>query len=194
MKIEYLKILEKYNIEYLYHFTSLSNVDSILKNGIMNRKSLDFNKINYNCTDKDRKDKQFDCISLSLSCANRLMLFSKKQTINTEWVIFELNAKKIISDFCHKILYCKYNAASSSTINLLKTNREYFKTIKAFSNMFDINGEPFYQSELLVQGNIKTSYINKIYVENLQIKLVVEQFLINYNLEHIDVVIKKEMF
>ena len=194
MEYDYLNILKKYNINYLYHFTNIYNLSSILKHGIMNRWCMDLNNIKYSCTDSKRYDMQLNCISLSLSCTNKLMFYYKQKTISSEWVVFELDAKKIISDFYNKIFYCKYNASSNSVINLLKNNKDYLKTINAFNNIFDNLGKPNDQAELLLQGNIDIQYINKIYVDNLQIKLMVEQMLIMYNIDFIDVIIKKEMF
>lgn len=193
MKEDYIKVLKKYNVISFYHFTNIVNINSILKNGLLNKDYMDANNINYSATDLERSDLQLNCISLSLSMANKAMLFKKKNQIHSEWVIIELDAEKIISDFYANIYYCKYNASSPSTINLLNNNSKYLKSINAFYNMFE-NGNPSYQAELLVSGIINTIYFKNLYVEDLYLKLLIEQLLINNNISNVNVIVKKEMF
>ena len=110
MKEEYVNILKRNDVNYFYHFTNIVNLNSILDCGILNRIYMDSNKIEYSKTDEDRSDNQLDCISLSLLTANKKMLSNKKSKINTEWVIIELDALKIIENYYNNIYYCKYNA------------------------------------------------------------------------------------
>ena len=193
MKDNYISVLEKYNVISFYHFTNIVNIDSILKNGLMNKKYMDSNGISYSYTDSKRSDSQLDCISLSLVAANKAMLYKKKNEINSEWIIIELDAKKIINDYYSNIYYCKYNASAPSTIKILDTNKDFLKTVSAFDNMFE-NGKPTYQAELLVSGIITTKYFKKLYVEDLSIKLLIEQLLNNNNITNVEVIVKKEMF
>jgi hypothetical protein len=193
MKDNYISVLEKYNVISFYHFTNIVNIDSILKNGLLNKKYMDSNGISYSYTDSKRSDSQLDCISLSLVSANKAMLYKKKNEINSEWVIIELDAKKIINDYYSNIYYCKYNASAPSTIKILNTNKDFLKTVSAFDNMFE-NEKPTYQAELLVSGIITTKYFKKLYVEDLSIKLLIEQLLNNNNITNVEVIVKKEMF
>lgn len=194
MKHDYLKILNENNVNNFYHFTSIANLDSILKNGIMNRKDMDNKRIKYFYTDFKRNDEQLDCVSLSLMTTNKGMLHSKKNKINSEWIVIELDAKSIIDSYYDKIYYCKYNASSKNVISLLSSNKNYLKSIEAFKNMFYKEGFPNYQAELLVNSNISIDYIEKIYVENFENKLLVEQMLKNNLIETIKVVIRRELF
>ena len=191
---KYMYLLNKYNICYFYHFTNVLNLDSILKNGILSVNELNNRGIKYFCTDKDRLDQQLDYISLSLNTSNKSMLKYKKETINTEWIVFELDAESIIRKYYNKIFYCKYNASAPSTIKMLSENKEFMKSSVAFNNMFDDSKQPHFQAELLVPGIIGIEDINKIYVENLQNKVLVELMLDMNNIKTIDVVIKREMF
>lgn len=194
MKEQYMKILKDNNLNYLYHFTNIVNLDSILKHGILSVQEMKERNIKYSCTDPNRNDNQLDCISLSLSKANTSMLFAKRMNIDSEWIIFEIEAGFIINEYYDSIYYCKYNAASQSTIKFLKEHKDYMKSPNAFQSMFDNNRKPFPQSEILLKDKpISLYFITKIYVQNMQIKMIVEQ-IIKMNNYPIPVEIKEEMF
>ena len=194
MKEEYLKVLYDNKIKAIYHFTNISNLESIMKYGICNRKYMNENKINYEYTDANRFDKQIDCISLSINQANKSMLMSKTNKFYNDWIIIELDAEQIINNFYNEICYCKNNAASSEMINLLKNNKEYLKSVSAFKNMFE-NNKNYSQGELLLEGNIPFEFVTNIYVKSLQEKLIVYEILEENNKNsRVNVIIKKEMF
>ena len=194
MKEEYLKVLYDNKIKAIYHFTNISNLESIIKYGICNRKYMNKNKINYEYTDANRFDKQIDCISLSINQANKSMLMSKTNKFYNNWIIIELDAEQIINNFYNEICYCKNNAASSEMINLLKNNKEYLKSVSAFKTMFE-NNKNYLQGELLLEGNIPFEFVTNIYVKSLQEKLIVYEILEENNKNsRVNVIIKKEMF
>lgn len=194
MKEEYLKVLYDNKIKAIYHFTNISNLESIMKYGICNRKYMNENKINYEYTDANRFDKQIDCISLSINQTNKSMLMSKTNKFYNDWIIIELDAEQIINNFYNEICYCKNNAASSEMINLLKNNKEYLKSVSAFKNMFE-NNKNYSQGELLLEGNIPFEFVTNIYVKSLQEKLIVYKILEENNKNsRVNVIIKKEMF
>ena len=194
MYTKYLEILNNNNITNFYHFTNLSNLESILENGIMNVLDMQKNNIQYLCSDKNRKDKHLGCISLSLSSSNKTMLFNKKEHSNSEWIVLEINAKEILKKHVNNMYFCKYNAASPSVISLLRNNKEFLKSPTAFKNMFNVNKEISYQAEILLEGNIDVRDITSVYTEDLQTKIIVEQLLLSANIDYINVIIKKEMF
>lgn len=194
MKEEYLNVLKSNKVSYFYHFTNIVNLKSILANGILSVQEMRKRNISFSCTDKDRNDNQLNCISLSLTTTNKSMLYAKKNNISSEWVVFEINAVPIISKFYNKIYYCKYNASSPSTIKILSDNGNYLRTINAFRNMFDENSQINSQAEILLNGFVDMCDVNRIYVESIQSKLLVEQLLIEYKIDSINVVIKKELF
>lgn len=193
MKEEYINILNKYNVINFYHFTDISNLVSIMNLGICNRKYLNNNNINYKYTDKDRFDNQLDCVSLSINQVNRGMLHLKYEQFRNDWIIIELDANKIINDFYDKIYYCMFNASSNSVMKYLN-NKNILKGSSSFERMFDSNGKPYSQSELLVMGNISCDYFKKIYVESLQHKMIVNEIINNTEYKDIPVVIRREMF
>ena len=153
MKEAYLKILYDNEVNSFYHFTDISNLESIIKYGICNRKYMDENDIKYTYTDSERLDNQKDCISLSVGTINKNMLTLKSNMLNNDWLIFEINADEVISRYFDKIYYCKYNASSPSVINLLKNNKYYLKSPIAFKHMFE-NDKYYLQAELLLVGNL----------------------------------------
>lgn len=194
MKEEYLNVLKSNKVSYFYHFTNIVNLKSILANGILSVQEMRKRNISFSCTDKDRNDNQLNCISLSLNTTNRSMLYAKKNNINSEWIVFEINSVPIISKFYNRIYYCKYNASSPSTIKILSDNGNYLRTINAFRNMFDENSQINSQAEILLNGFVDMCDVNRIYVESIQSKLLVEQLLFEYKICSISVVIKKELF
>lgn len=193
MKEDYLKILYDNKIKYIYHFTNISNLESIIKYGICNRKYLGENNIEYSYTDKDRFDNQIDCISLSLNSINKNMFMFKSNRFDNDWIIFEFDAIDIISNFYNKIYYCKYNASSHSVINLLNSNKLYLKSVDAFKKIFE-NDKSYLQCELLLEGNISFNYVKSIYVDSLQNKLIVMDILNENNIIDVNVIVKREMF
>ena len=192
MKNEFLNVLKSYELKYFYHFSNISNLESILVNGICNRKYMDANNIKYVCSDYKRLDNQLNCVSLSLNNIYKSMFWSKSNTLVNDWVLFELDAYKIIERFYANIYYCKYNASSNSVIKMLETNKEYLKSLSAFKNIFD-NGRASVNAELLVEGIIPVDFVLNIYVSSLQLKLIVMQLLYERGL-NIPVIIKREMF
>ena len=194
MKEEYLNVLKSNKVSYFYHFTNIVNLKSILANGILSVQEMRKRNISFSCTDKDRNDNQLNCISLSLNTTNRSMLYAKKNNINSEWIVFEINSVPIISKFYNRIYYCKYNASSPSTIKILSDNGNYLRTINAFRNMFDENSQINSQAEILLNGFVDMCDVNRIYVESIQSKLLVEQLLFEYKICSISVVIKKVLF
>lgn len=194
MKEEYLKVLNKYNISSFYHFTDISNLISIMNIGICNRKFLNENNIQFKYTDKNRFDNQMDCISLSINQVNKGMLHAKAKQYSNDWIIIEIDAIKLINDYFNKIYYCMNNASSNSVMRFLNNNKAVLTRLSSFEKMFDLNGNPYPQSELLVIGNIPCNYFSKIYVETLQQKMIVQELLNNTQHSSLPIVIRREMF
>ncbi len=77
-KLDIMKCIEKRKIKKLIHFTSVSNLESILKKGLLSREMLEEKNIKFECTDMQRYDGRKDCISLSIEYPNFKMLNFKK--------------------------------------------------------------------------------------------------------------------
>lgn len=189
MNIE--SLLQEYNIKYLTHFTSIYNLESILKNGIMPINTLKKNNINYYNTDEQRLDNQLDMISISNNKINNRMLY-KNKIRNTKplniWCILILETKLLNENI--NFYYCKTNAASSEIRNILKTNKENLKTIESKKKYFESTDD---QKEILVEGIIYTKYIKGIIVENINEVDIVKVILKSNNMK-IPVNINKSMF
>ena len=101
------------DIKYLLHFTPLSNLKNILKLGFVPRKFLEMHGIKEairpQLPDLNRYDGRKDCFCLSISWPNYKMFYSKRKSMETEWVVIQVNVESIIQ---HKCLFFKTNAAS----------------------------------------------------------------------------------
>lgn len=120
-----LAILEDRGIERLTHFTDVRNIDSILENGIMSRKTLEEREIPIIGTDRNRADyRNFredtdmrDAICLSVSFPNHRMFYKKRQSEEPDggegnersWCVFLLDPVEVTKKDC---LYFSHNAAS----------------------------------------------------------------------------------
>ena len=60
--------------------------------------------------------------------------------------------------------------------------------------MFEESGKLNFQAEMLLEGNVSCEYVQKIYVDSLQTKFIVQQLIEDNNYKNIEVIIKKEMF
>lgn len=71
-------IVKDRNIEFLLHFTSISNLSSILANGLLPRQALDELLMPYRHNDDQRLDGFKEASSLSISFPNSFMLSTKR--------------------------------------------------------------------------------------------------------------------
>jgi hypothetical protein len=191
--------VEERKIPYLVHFTPISNVRSILENGLLSRNSLSGK--DYLFTDYFRSDGWLDWISLSVSFPNYKMFFAKKNSLKevAGWAVL-LIRKEVLWD-----LECKYvmTNAASSEVRMFRDNR--WGSAEAFGEMFGFPehrvGIPdFYttdpQAEVMIKGAIPSRYIGVIAVEHqadanqleeiegAQVKVVPELFRWRSDFEH----------
>lgn len=158
-------------IEYLVHFTDLSNLKSILSHGLLTRECLNKLKLDYNYNDEERIDGVENSISTSITSPNYKMFYPiRLKDASRDWAVLIINAEKVLKLEC---AFCKTNAASNS-VRFLPI--EYRKTHAAFNEMFS-EIPSFYsrrqmelaefeptdpQAEVLVMENIPVSYIDFI--------------------------------
>lgn len=168
-------------IDGLYHFTHKDNLPSILSKGLLTKKTLEDQKIEYKYNDKQRWDKVIDSISLSISRPHHKMFMKyAKPTGMHNWVILKISPTLLTSvedsrlevfqnyDYIDKTVFNKFNAASFAMKNLTIEER---KSHKAFLDMFESNIgktlETFTfdnQAEILYLGNIPSEFIEEIQV------------------------------
>jgi len=172
-KSEIQSISESRKIPCLVHFTKISNLGSIIKNGILSKERLIEKSIDFTVNDLVRLDGYLDAISLSISFPNYKMLYKyMSQDSASSWVILILDPSILWKVKC---AFCKHNAAD---IRISKSPIENLMNGHSFSSMFDdivgVDGEnrvaqhlmdydpTDVQAEILVFEKINTSFINSI--------------------------------
>lgn len=178
-------------IDALYHFTHKDNLASILLKGLLTKKTLEDQRLEYRYNDEKRWDGLEDSISLSFSHPNWKMFYKYRAMSGlNDWVVLKISPtllagveqsrfESIINyDYLDKAIFNKFNAASFSIKNLSIEER---KTHKAFLDMFESNiGKTLEtytfdnQAEILYQGNIPKEFIQEIHVvgENTNLEWV----------------------
>lgn len=168
-------------IDALYHFTHKDNLESILLTGLITRKKLKEQDVDYKYNDEYRWDALEDSISLSISHPNHKMFMKyAKPTGLDNWVVLKISPELLSGntnpaykelenyDYLDKAIFNKFNAASFAMKNLSIKER---KSHTAFLEMFESNiGKTLEtytfdnQAEVLYQGNIPKEFIQEIHV------------------------------
>lgn len=162
------ELVEARGIDYVWHFTRLTNLPGILENGLINRVQLTFSGIQSEFNDHYRLDGQQDAICCSIAHPNYKMFYRLRQeNPDVEWVVLALNPSVLWEKDC---AFCVSNAASNEVTSIPIQTR---KGGVAFNRMFeDVPGKPTRaglgisdacptnpQAEVLVFGTIETNYI-----------------------------------
>ena len=135
------------DIEYLYHFTSVNNLISILKKGFLPRVFLyDKNRTNNfkkdfinarfypDLNDPNRFDGLINCTSFSISRINEHLLAEYKKRYPTrKYCILKVRKELLIDMYSKKSEYFFYHNAASYPFREKKYN---FKKGQAFNKMF----------------------------------------------------------
>jgi hypothetical protein len=155
-------------IDYLWHFTKIENLPSILANGLTPRVTLDAQGAAVAYNDAHRFDGQLGANCLSVGHPNYKMFYSlRRQDFTQAWVVLAIKPEVLWVKDC---AFCHENAASN---NVVAIPIHYRKGILAFQRMFDeIAGKPSRstlnlgnkcptnpQAEILVFGVIEPQYI-----------------------------------
>ncbi len=107
------KIIKTRKIEHFVHFTQVSNIDSIIQNGLLPKNELEENGIAYSQSDEKRLDRRDgeEPICLSVSFPNCQMLYAKQnQNITVKWCVFLVDPIIVGKCYCQ---YFSFNAASA---------------------------------------------------------------------------------
>ncbi len=160
-----LNSLRKRGINYFVHFTSLSNLDSIMKLGLINRTELESNKeIMAEFNDNDRYDHHKDAISLSIQSYDYSLFMTYKYRFpNRKWAILYLNAEKVAT------LDAAYYPGNAAKNIFNRTTFESHKGYDNFKKMFKFSqGITLVdkQVEVMVRGTIPIDYLEKICFED----------------------------
>lgn len=193
-KTKIKELLKNKNIISVFHFTKLSNLESILKNGILSRKELEQKCIPYEFNDNER----FDCMKMATCCSisfpNYKLFYRFQQIYNDEnWIVIELSPNILVDLLC---VFCKTNAAkkgmTETSINSLKEILNIKHLEELFKNTDNVNREVLQipnsyptdpQAEVLVLNSINQKYINNIYCKNIEILKTCKNNHNGYNFE-----------
>lgn len=126
------------NIDYLWHFTKIENVDSILAYGLIPRATLEAQGAAVAYNDQYRLDGQSTANCLSIGHPNYKMFYSLRcLNFNQSWVVVAFKPEILWLKDC---AFCCENAASNNVTAIPIQKR---KGVAAFQRMFDpIAGKP----------------------------------------------------
>lgn len=171
--MEIKDIIKERNIEWIYHFTRVENLKSILEYGLIPRNEIDEEEAIVN--DDYRYDNCENANCLSVEFPNYKMLWSLRcDDKNADWVVLALDAKIIKKYEC---AFCYANAGSEEIYSI---PLEDGMTAEAFEGIFaDRDGYPsrsklkipdYYptnpQAEILLFDTIPCKYIKRIAFNN----------------------------
>ena len=158
-------------IKYLVHFTSIENLPSISKYGLLTRDNLDEKSLKYNYNDVNRIDGLTNSISLSFTFPNYKMFWRYRQS--ADYAMILLDAFKILSE-----LNCAFHSTNASVNSERNRNIAERKTLDAFYKMFyepsdgradrnlNFNEPTDPQAEVLCLENIPLKYFAKVFFEH----------------------------
>ena len=158
----YDSITKSRQIHRLCHFTHVSNLNNILKNGILSSRNIPYSQWN----DKDRVDGYTEYVCTSVELPNTYCLNNMVQKTGTnieDWIIFKINPY-IIDDTS---LFCPVNAA--------KERGKYVSDgVEAYESIFLNDGwtrNPHWISS--VPSNLQAEVLIKEYIPVNQIEAII---------------------
>lgn len=169
------EILNRRNIEWLFHFTRAENLESIFSNGLVPREDINKNNIISIVNDDYRYDNCENANCMSVEFPNYKMFYTLCcNNIETEWAVLALDVE-LIKDF--KCAFCYANAGSEEIYTIPLEERigaEAFEDIFAERDKYpsrETLGIPECyptnpQAEVLVFGIIPISYIKYVIFKN----------------------------
>ena len=157
-------------IQYLVHFTPISNLNSIIRYGLLPRKALLERGFPFDYSDEQRIDGFLNCISTSISFPNYKMFCKKRNEYSDKtWAVVKIK-KEVLWE--HDCLFFQENAASSGSMAVPAAD---LYTIDAFDKMFyEVESRSLFQdsfttnpqAEVMVNGSIPSRYIKGIAFES----------------------------
>jgi len=167
------QFLENRSIRNILHFTHVSNLISILTNGLKSRISLEIEQMTFHKTDLQRRDEILQGICCSLAYPNIWMLNNKHDLDLKNYVILEIMENAMLLPD-HYFVTFPGNAADQQLKNDAKENPELYVGISGLKRMF-LNHElrqkesiPKYvptdlQAEIIFFNKIDKDRIRKIH-------------------------------
>lgn len=185
--------VKKRKINYVWHFTRLSNIESILRYGLISRQDLEDSGMQAEFNDDYRYDLQKNAICCSIGHPNYKMFYSLRQNIpDAKWVVLGLKPKVLWEKDC---AFCVSNAASNEVTCIPISHR---KGLPAFNKLFEeIDGKPKRselgipdscptnpQAEILILERIKPEYIIGAITQNKATETELKSKYKNYDFKY----------
>ena len=159
-----LKFLRSRYISRLVHFTPVSNLESILENGLLSRSALDYFNISYVYSDFLRLDGKLDFISSSISFPNYRMFYTKRmEDTDVDWVILSIDSKILIDKMDTQFYRtncasndpskCRYNPCSNDALSDM-----FYNDGRDPHLPFNYTTDP--QAEVMLKYEVQPSYIS----------------------------------
>ena len=182
------------NIQNIYHFTNINNLESIIKNGILSRYELKNKSINYNYNDNQRLDGYTNASCFSIGFPNYKMFHKLKNNSPNKWCVIELDSSLLYEKDC---IFSRYNATSSEEKNRdIKSRKGILGLESMFCNEYnglnrsDLNIPSYYptnpQAEVLIFGTVEPKYIKRIIMQSNDDVIKFSQRYKNMNIEQDD--------
>ena len=173
---------------FLVHFTPVTNIKSILENGLLPRAELEERGIVADTPDLVRLDSCLDYTSLSVSFPNYRILYQKTCHSGFNFAVLLLDPKLILAKPLEDISYLTENAAAKGNGNIeekiglraakalfddtvIISGNEVTRTQLGIPDKFTTNP----QAEVFVWGRIDPTFIKSILVRNEQDKKTIQQ-------------------
>lgn len=180
------QIMQERNIQRIFHFTPIQNLNSILENGLYSHYYIvndpdENNIIIGHCLDRIRADGRIDGICLSLEFPNDIMLYKRMKDYDTDWVLIGLDINLILEIQDRQIQFFQTNAANARFRNIDNASLE---TAMAFEGLFadavsnkrdgilyrPCNLPAYYptdvQAEIMITRHIEKKYIQAVIFNN----------------------------
>lgn len=182
--------VKSHDINHVWHFTKIENVDSILTSGLIPRATLETRGAAVAYNDQYRIDEQRSANCLSIGHPNYKMFYSLRcQSLNQAWVVVAFKPEILWLKNC---AFCHENAASS---NVTAIPIQLRKGVAAFERMFaPVAGKPDRaalklpndcptnpQAEVLVFDTIDPQYIEGVITPDKQTEQALKAKYPNFN-------------
>lgn len=135
---EIKEIVKSREIDFLFHFTQLENLESIFEHGLLSRNSMESSGVIGETNDPYRFNGQLGAISCSFWSPNYKLFYRlRKNDENKKWVVLALKKKVLWNKPC---AFCKTNAANNDESSIPLHERQ---TAEALLRMFEeVEGKP----------------------------------------------------
>lgn len=170
---EIKSIVSNRKIEFLLHFTPITNIPEILRYGLLGRVAIQEKKVSSTWNDDHRFDHLPNALCLSISFPNYQLFYRfRMQKPALNWAVLKLSPAILWELDC---AFCSSNAANSMSSSVSLNER---RKPQALAAMFEDYPEPCCrsnlrlpesfptcpQAEVLVMESVSTKFIEAIYV------------------------------